>query len=82
MNLPNERSSTHGPDAEADARDVEAFSVLGDLSLTTLSLRRLAAKPHWATSPFCAEDVTASRRLLRTCLQSLNRIESELDKRA
>jgi hypothetical protein len=80
-NSQNESSSTHGPDAEADARDADAYFALAQLSMTTQYLRRLVALPHWKTARFSALDVIEARRHIRTCLQSLNRIESELDKR-
>jgi hypothetical protein len=81
MNLPNEQSSTPSPDAEADAKAAAASFLLDDFSTTMIFLLRLAEHRPWRTAKFSALDVMEARRLIKTCLQSLNRIESELDKR-
>jgi hypothetical protein len=82
MNSASERSSTPSPDAGADAKDAAASSLLDDFNSTTISLLRLADWRPWRTAKFSALDVMEARRHIRTCQQSLNRIESELDKRA
>ena len=77
----NEPEPTPSPDAEADARDAEASCVREIFITTTDLLRHLAEQQCWIIAPFSASDVTAIRQALRTCQQSLNLIESELDKR-
>jgi hypothetical protein len=73
-----QKPSTEAPGAASDAI---ASSLLDDFTLTTSNLRLSAVMPFWKTARFSASDVIEARRLLRTCLQSLNLIESELDKR-
>jgi hypothetical protein len=81
MNFPNGQSSKPSPDAEADARDADASCALEAFIWITGWLRLLAEEEPWTTALFSASDVTAIRQELRTCQQSLNLIESELDKR-
>jgi hypothetical protein len=82
MSSANGPEPTPSPDAEADARDADAFFGHAGLISTTSNLRLLAELPLWRTAKFSVPaDVTAIRQALRTCQQSLNLIESELDKR-
>jgi hypothetical protein len=81
MNFPNGQSSKPSNAVEADAIAADAFFGQAGLISTTSNLRLLAELPLWRIAGFSALDVTAIRQALRTCQQSLNLIESELDKR-
>jgi hypothetical protein len=82
MNSQNEFEPTPSPDAEAGARLADAFFGQAGLISITSNLRLLAELPLWRTAKFSVPaDVTAIRQALRTFQQSLNLIESELDKR-
>jgi hypothetical protein len=69
------------PEQMENAKTVRASFALDTLITITSGLRRLVVWGHWRTAPFFAEDVTEARRQLRMCLQYLNQIESEIDKR-
>jgi hypothetical protein len=81
MSFPNRYDARPATDAEADAKDAEASCVLDIFITTTEFLRHLADQQPWRTVRFSASDVMTLRRALRMCQQSLNLIESELDKR-
>jgi hypothetical protein len=80
-------SSANGPRrkpsnaAAADASDADVSCALDIFTTTTELLRELAETQPWTTAPFSVSDVTEIRRGIKTCLQSLNQIESALDKR-
>jgi hypothetical protein len=81
MSSKNQSELPPSNDAEADARGADASFVLDILITTTELLRHLADEQPWRTAKFSVSDVTAIRQALRMCQQSLNLIESELDKR-
>jgi hypothetical protein len=81
MSSPNQYDARPATDAEADAKDADAFYVLDIFITTTELLRHLADQQPWRTVRFSVSDVMTLRRALRTSQQSLNLIESELDKR-
>ena len=69
------------PAAAVDVNTVEASCALEVFTSTTDLLRSLAAQPLWTTAKFSVSQTILVRQALRTCLQSLNLIESALDKR-
>jgi hypothetical protein len=82
--VPNLKSQSEQPpstDAGEGVRDAAQSLDLDHLISITVILRHLADQQHWRTAKFSASDVTTIRQALRTSQQSLNRIESELDKR-
>jgi hypothetical protein len=81
MSSASAQGLTHSTSAAADVRDVEASCALEVFTTTTNMLQSLAGQPLWTTARFSASDVIAIRQALRTSLQSLNQIESALDKR-
>jgi hypothetical protein len=68
-------------DAGGGVSTVEASCALEVFTTTTSMLQSLAGQPLWKTARFCVSDAIAIRRALRTSLQSLNQIESALDRR-
>jgi hypothetical protein len=81
MSSKNQSGLPPSTSAEDDARDAEA-SCVREVFISTIDLlRNLVGQQTWRTAKFSASDVTAIRQALRTCQQSLNLIESELDKR-
>jgi hypothetical protein len=81
MSSARKSGATPGTDAAADARSADACCALDIMTSITELLQIVAVSQRWRTLNFSASDVMTLRRALRTCQQSLNRVESEIDNR-